>query len=135
MTKSQVFGHQIFKCKPRMQLTRLVALCTTLCSPLIIWSILRLVMNVDSPIMVVLGTSMQRGFYKGDLLLIINLEREVIPGDIVAFKIPGQPIPIIHRVMSIQDKLGLQNGKDYNLLTNGDHNVYDDRLISKSGKI
>ena len=57
------------------------------------------------PIVVVLSDSMEPTFHRGDLLLLKNYEQEDIRvGEIVAFKIEGREIPIVHRVLNLHEK-------------------------------
>ncbi|MBU5690042.1 MAG: signal peptidase I [Candidatus Aenigmatarchaeota archaeon] len=56
---------------------------------------------------------LKNGFRKGDVLVIKGInEEEVKVGDVIVFDIVGQKIPIVHRVVSMDD--GIQ--------TKGDHN-------------
>jgi hypothetical protein len=45
---------------------------------------------------------MEPSFYRGDILFITWDYTEPAAGDIVVYKIPHQPIPIVHRVLSTQ---------------------------------
>ena len=90
----------------------MVVLGTVISSALIMWKGLMLVTNSESPIVVVLtyllnfknysSGSMEPSFFRGDILFINWDNTPPIPGDIVVFKIPNQEIPIVHRVISIQ---------------------------------
>jgi signal peptidase len=90
---------------------------------LMVWKGLGLVTNTESPIVVVLryvdqrfvlftspadlphSGSMEPAFYRGDLLFLTNPPN--VPyqiGDITVYKIPGQDIPIVHRVLETHAK-------------------------------
>jgi signal peptidase I len=45
---------------------------------------------------------MEPSFYRGDILFITWDYGTPMSGDIVVYKIPHQPIPIVHRVISTQ---------------------------------
>jgi len=54
---------------------------------------------------------MEPAFYRGDLLFLVNppnTRYEV--GDITVYKIPGQDIPIVHRVLETHDVAKAVNG-------------------------
>lgn len=47
---------------------------------------------------------MEPAFYRGDLLFLVNPSRVMYhTGDIVVYKIPGQDIPIVHRILETHD--------------------------------
>lgn len=49
---------------------------------------------------------MEPAFHRGDLLFLTNHQEEPIRvGDIVVFKIKGRDIPIVHRVITLHEKL------------------------------
>ncbi|KAF8688646.1 Signal peptidase complex catalytic subunit SEC11, partial [Rhizoctonia solani] len=93
---------------------------------LMVWKGLGLATNTESPIVVVLSGSMEPAFYRGDLLFLTNFPN--VPyqiGDITVYKIPGQDIPIVHRVLETHT----QNASlptEQLLLTKGDNNSLDD---------
>lgn len=86
---------------------------------LMVWKGLGLVTNTESPIVVVLryatcisflctkltpfcllSGSMEPAFYRGDLLFLTNPPNTPYQiGDVTVYKIPGQNIPIVHRVL------------------------------------
>jgi len=48
---------------------------------------------------------MEPAFYRGDLLFLTNPANERYKtGDITVYNIPGQAIPIVHRVLETHDK-------------------------------
>lgn len=97
---------------------------SVLASGLMMWKGLGLITNTESPIVVVLrcvpllplhfcarpnpasnySGSMEPAFYRGDLLFLINPPNtRYQTGDITVYKIPGQDIPIVHRVLETRD--------------------------------
>jgi signal peptidase len=88
---------------------------------------LGLITNTESPIVVVLrcvdlfvrhyalqpppSGSMEPAFYRGDILFLTNppnTRYEI--GDITVYKIPGQDIPIVHRILETHDVVKVVNG-------------------------
>ncbi|WWC86948.1 signal peptidase I [Kwoniella dendrophila CBS 6074] len=97
-------------------------LLTVVSSGLMMWKGLCLVTNSESPIVVVLSGSMEPAFYRGDILFLTNpAEVTYEIGDITVYKIPGQNIPIVHRVIESH----ISNTTQL-LLTKGDNNPGDD---------
>jgi signal peptidase len=121
-----------------------------------IWKGLGFITNTESPIVVVLryvtnrpnplikkkktpslyfSGSMEPAFYRGDLLFLTNPSYESYrTGDITVYKIPGAPIPIVHRVLETHD-IKPTNSESASgqsliprqfLLTKGDNNNIDD---------
>jgi len=91
------------------------------------WKALALVTNSESPIVVVLSESMEPAFHRGDLLFLALPRKEpYVAGDIVVYKIEGQDIPIVHRILKIHKND--EDGEDY-ILTKGDNNNIDDRAL------
>lgn len=61
--------------------------------------------------------SLKNGFLKGDVLVVKGVEKEDLKvGDVIVYNIPGQSIPIVHRIVEINE----------NILTKGDHNSVAD---------
>ncbi|OUM70707.1 hypothetical protein PIROE2DRAFT_1263 [Piromyces sp. E2] len=91
------------------------------------WKALALITNSESPIVVVLSESMEPAFHRGDLLfLALPRQEPYVVGDIVVYKIKGQDIPIVHRILKIHKND--EDGEDY-ILTKGDNNNIDDRAL------
>ncbi|KAI0032073.1 hypothetical protein K488DRAFT_50736 [Vararia minispora EC-137] len=110
---------------------------TVLASGLMMWKGLGLWTNTESPIVVVLSGSMEPAFYRGDLLFLTNPSSlRYQTGDITVYKIPGQSIPIVHRVLETRDvpKTNVPSRslekvprpENQLLLTKGDNNALDD---------
>ena len=84
------------------------------------------------PIVVVLSDSMEPTFHRGDLLLLKNYEQDDIRvGEIVVFKVEGREIPIVHRVLKLQEK---EDGT-VKFLTKGDNNSVDDQGLYAPGQL
>ena len=61
-----------------------------------------MVCHNDSPMVVVLSGSMEPGMYRGDILILYK--RPIIEvGDVIVYKIKTDPIPIVHRIASVQE--------------------------------
>ncbi len=54
---------------------------------------------------------MEPAFYRGDILFLVNPPNTRYEnGDITVYKIPGQDIPIVHRVLETHDVVKVVNG-------------------------
>ncbi|KAG1740512.1 uncharacterized protein EDB91DRAFT_1082053 [Suillus paluster] len=127
-------------------LLQILNFTSVIASGLMLWKGLGLLLNTESPIVVVLSGSMEPAFYRGDLLFLANPSGERYhTGDITVYRIPGAEIPIVHRVMETRDvfipfenstekrvtnkrlaKLKLPPGEHQLMLTKGDNNHVDD---------
>eukprot|EP01104_Vermistella_antarctica_P016106 TRINITY_DN5426_c0_g1_i1.p1 TRINITY_DN5426_c0_g1~~TRINITY_DN5426_c0_g1_i1.p1 ORF type:complete len:187 (-),score=39.80 TRINITY_DN5426_c0_g1_i1:356-916(-) len=104
-------------------LLQLATFGTIVSSALIIWKVMMIVTGTESPIVVVLSESMEPAFERGDLLFLVHDEtRTYVPGDVVVYKVPEKPIPIVHRILDVRARP--DNGTD--ILTKGDNNPVDD---------
>jgi len=119
----------------RHVLLQMLNFASVLTSGLMMWKGLGLITNTESPIVVVLSGSMEPAFHRGDLLFLVNPPNtRYQTGDITVYKIPGQDIPIVHRVLETRDVVKTTKGKteskpipdDQLLLTKGDNNPTDD---------
>ncbi|KAH9059105.1 hypothetical protein EDB87DRAFT_1675226 [Lactarius vividus] len=125
----------------RHVLLQILNFASVLTSGLMIWKGLGLITNTESPIVVVLSGSMEPAFYRGDLLFLVNpANKRYDTGDITVYRIPGQDIPIVHRVLETHDVVkvidGLSSARSVRettprpenqlLLTKGDNNYLDD---------
>ena len=85
-------------------------------------AVARIVMNTESPVMVVPSTSMVPTLNVGDIVFVKGVDPNTIAvGTIIIFRSPGGSIDIIHRVIGIvkeRDTLYFQ--------TKGDHNAAPD---------
>jgi signal peptidase len=78
-------------------------------SALFVWHIFILASNCETPIVVVLSGiflvilgSMEPAYYRGDILFVSNYDKPVKTGDVIVFKMEGEPIPIVHRALITQ---------------------------------
>ena len=116
--------------RPRDVISQLVTLGLVVSSALIVWKVLMLTLNSESPIVVVLSGSMEPGYQRGDLLL-LNLWSEPLQvGDVVVYKLDEREIPIVHRIHRIH----VRNDGETFILTKGDNNAQDDRGLYPQGK-
>ncbi|KAG0438640.1 Signal peptidase complex catalytic subunit SEC11 [Dictyocoela muelleri] len=89
-----------------------------------IWKAIGLILDNDSPIVVVLTASMEPGFKRGDILF-LKPRNNYDVGDMAVFQINKNEIPIVHRVIKRFP------GRT---LTKGDNNNYDDIFLYKKGQ-
>ena len=73
---------------------------------------------------------MEPSYYRGDILFLVRREH-VVPGDIIVYQITNEAIPIVHRVVTVQE---LPN-KEVRILTKGDNNPVDDRSLYPKGQL
>ncbi|KAG2123113.1 hypothetical protein BD769DRAFT_1359867 [Suillus cothurnatus] len=119
-------------------LLQILNFASVIASGLMLWKGLGLILNTESPIVVVLSGSMEPAFYRGDLLFLTNPPgQRYHTGDITVYRIPGAEIPIVHRVLETRDvvipfdnstenRLKLPPGEHQLMLTKGDNNHVDD---------
>lgn len=69
------------------------------------WKSSSIIFNTESPIVVVLSESMTPAFVRGDLLFLAMTPAPLKVGDIAVYKIKGQAIPIVHRVLEVHETL------------------------------
>ncbi|KAG8769601.1 Signal peptidase complex catalytic subunit [Ceratobasidium sp. 428] len=109
--------------------------CTMLTSGLMTWKALCLFTNSDNPVVVVLSGSMKPAFDRGDILFLTNPVRTPYAiRDIVVYKIPGQSIPIVHRILETHTSNQSLPTEQW-LLTKGDNNFEDDRTGALYGDL
>lgn len=110
----------------RRSISQLLLFGSVLSSAYMLWKGLGVVMNTDSPIVVVLSGSMSPAFERGDILF-VHRQTAGPPkcGDIIVFSITGKEIPIVHRVVKAHEERYKRSA--VKLLTKGDHNNIHDR--------
>tara|TARA_B110001450_G_C17223318_1_gene320342 strand:+ start:128 stop:349 length:222 start_codon:yes stop_codon:yes gene_type:complete len=69
-------------------------------SALVIWKVIQLFFNNESPMVVVLSGSMEPSMFRGDILVLLKKDDMDI-GDVVVYQIEGEKIPIVHRISSL----------------------------------
>lgn len=104
---------------------QVVNLGMLLSAALIMYKVFMLISNSESPIVVVLSGSMEPGVHRGDLLLLTNYDKtqRLVSGDIVVYKLPERPVPIVHRIIKIHE----DPQDNIDVLSKGDNNIPDDR--------
>ncbi|GAA6061313.1 hypothetical protein JCM10212_005427 [Sporobolomyces blumeae] len=111
----------------RHVLTQALNFAMVLSTALMMWKGLSVACNTESPIVVVLSESMEPAIQRGDLLFLTMPRTAPLKhGDITVYKIPGTPIPIVHRV--IEAHLEPDTTEQW-LLTKGDNNPSDDVVL------
>jgi signal peptidase len=103
--------------------TQAVNLAYVVASALVIWKVLSVVTNCESPIVVVLTGSMEPGYWRGDILFLYLGNEPFRVGDVVVYKLPGKDIPIVHRVTTVHEPVD----GNVKILTKGDNNQVNDR--------
>eukprot|EP00252_Welwitschia_mirabilis_P017097 TRINITY_DN3798_c0_g1_i1.p1 TRINITY_DN3798_c0_g1~~TRINITY_DN3798_c0_g1_i1.p1 ORF type:complete len:181 (+),score=31.22 TRINITY_DN3798_c0_g1_i1:237-779(+) len=101
-------------------------------SALIIWKGLMCITGSESPVVVVLSGSMEPGFKRGDILFLHMSKAPIRAGEIVVFHVDGREIPIVHRVIKVHER---QDSGEVDVLTKGDNNYGDDRLLYADGQL
>ncbi|GAA6031375.1 hypothetical protein JCM8097_005630 [Rhodosporidiobolus ruineniae] len=108
----------------RHVLTQALNFALVLSTALMMWKGLSVVCNTESPVVVVLSESMEPAIQRGDLLFLTMPRTAPLKhGDITVYKVPGAPVPIVHRVIETHDE---SNSTEQWLLTKGDNNHADD---------
>ncbi|EEQ82821.1 hypothetical protein NCER_100394 [Vairimorpha ceranae BRL01] len=100
---------------PRQILKQFINASYAIIGTYMLWKFISLLLNNDSPIVVVLSESMSPGFERGDILWLRPKVFEV--GDMTVFQVYKNTIPIVHRCIK---KFGNKT------LTKGDNNRVDD---------
>ncbi|KAF5466723.1 hypothetical protein F2P56_016627, partial [Juglans regia] len=116
----------------RQVLTQAVSLGMIVTSALIIWKALMCITGSESPVVVVLSGSMEPGFKRGDILFLHMSKDPIRAGEIVVFNVDGREIPIVHRVIKVHER---QDTGEVDVLTKGDNNYGDDRLLYAHGQL
>ncbi|KAG5486450.1 hypothetical protein LSCM4_07381 [Leishmania orientalis] len=118
--------------RPRDVIQQVVHVGLFLSIVLVGWRSVAWATNCEASIVVVLSGSMEPGYQRGDVLLLHHRpEHPVEVGDIIVYSLPGQHIPIVHRVLRIHERAE-DHKKLY--LTKGDNNMNDDRFLFKQGR-
>lgn len=94
---------------------------------LLFWRAAGLAANCDNPLVVVLSGSMEPAYYRNDLLVLHNNSKPAV-SDVIVFNLPGRTVPIVHRVHRVHE-----DGDTRLLLTKGDNNELDDRVLYPVG--
>ncbi|KAJ6715150.1 SIGNAL PEPTIDASE COMPLEX CATALYTIC SUBUNIT SEC11 [Salix viminalis] len=70
--------------------------------------------------------------FLGDILFLHMSKDPIRAGEIVVFNIDGREIPIVHRVIKVHER---QDTGEVDVLTKGDNNYGDDRLLYAQGQL
>ncbi|EMS50599.1 Signal peptidase complex catalytic subunit SEC11A [Triticum urartu] len=116
----------------RQVLAQIISLGMIVTSALIIWKGLMVATGSESPVVVVLSGSMEPGFKRGDILFLRMSKEPIRTGEIVVFNVDGREIPIVHRVIKVHER---QESAEVDILTKGDNNFGDDRLLYAHGQL
>ena len=61
---------------------------------------------------------LSNGFRRGDILVVVGVDRDELKvGDVIVFSLPHQKVPVVHRIIKIEDGV---------ITTKGDHNPAPD---------
>jgi signal peptidase len=115
-----------------------VQLGMVVCSVIMIWKALVVGSGSESPVVVVLSGSMEPAFFRGDILFLWLGAAKFQVGEIVVFKIKGREVPIVHRILEIHvedDQASGGGPGKMQLLTKGDNNPGNDRLLYNAGQL
>lgn len=89
---------------PRQFLFQILNTLMVIASALASWKAASVVLNTESPIVVVLTESMTPAFVRGDLLFLALPNDKIAVGDICVYKLKGQAIPIVHRILEVHQE-------------------------------
>ncbi|XP_048502799.1 uncharacterized protein LOC104905135 isoform X3 [Beta vulgaris subsp. vulgaris] len=103
---------------------RIVTFGTIITSAIMAWKLLMCLTGCEPPLTIVVDSSMEPGYTKGDILLLGKVSSPLECGDIILFEVEEGGAPIVHRVIQVTKHL---DTGDVNLLTKGDNNPKDDR--------
>ncbi|KAI3643235.1 hypothetical protein MP228_012790 [Amoeboaphelidium protococcarum] len=89
----------------RQTLVQFVNLLLVVSGAYMAWKGASVVLNTESPIVVVLSGSMEPLFYRGDILFLhLPRHRDIKLGDVTVYKLHGKDIPIVHRVVKLHNQ-------------------------------
>ncbi|WFD07672.1 signal peptidase I [Malassezia vespertilionis] len=90
---------QLFGPTWRRQLWQLVYMLNMVAFALVCWKGYSLVVDTETPVVVVLSGSMEPGYYRGDILFLASYPRPYKVGDVTVYSVENGKIPIVHRVI------------------------------------
>lgn len=70
-------------------------------TPFTIWKALCLITASSYPFVVVISESMAPAFNRGDILFLSNWQHDISIADIPVVWFPGNPLPMVHRVIEV----------------------------------
>lgn len=75
------------------------------------WEALCILTGSRYPILVVTSGSMEPAFQRGDLIFLSNRQQIIHPGDIPVIWIPGKPLPMVHRAITVDYQVVERQGQ------------------------
>ncbi|CAG7996530.1 unnamed protein product [Penicillium salamii] len=118
----------------RLLFSQIFAIVWAVASVFLGWGTLCIVTGSKYPILVVTSESMEPAFQRGDLIFLWNREKIIHTGDIPVIWIPGKPLPMVHRVITVNHEVQIDGHLKYMILTKGDNNAIDDRFMYLPGR-
>ncbi|BDA46828.1 Signal peptidase complex catalytic subunit SEC11C [Coccomyxa sp. Obi] len=115
----------------RQLLSQALNLGLIVTTALMLWKGLVFFTGSESPVVVVLSGSMEPAFYKGDILFLNMGRKPFRVGEVVVFNLEGRDIPIVHRIIKVHEP---KKSEDILILTKGDKNFEDDRVLYNDGQ-
>ena len=116
---------------PRKSILAALNILCMVCTPLMMYDTIKVVVSSDIPVVVVMSGSMEPSFHRGDILLLEMMNPPFSSGDIPVFSIEGKDIPIVHRSISVHAG---EAEESLAILTKGDNNNLDDRGLYNRGQ-
>ncbi|EPR78427.1 Signal peptidase 18 kDa subunit [Spraguea lophii 42_110] len=109
----------------RQILTQIVNASYSIISSYMMWKFVGVLLNNDSPIVVVISGSMEPGYHRGDILILSTKPKYEV-GDVSVFRFNRDEIAIVHRT--------IKNFGKNRTLTKGDNNLGDDVPLYRRGQ-
>jgi signal peptidase len=97
----------------RLLFHQVVSILWATASVFMAWEVLCIVAGSNYPIMVVTSESMEPSFHRGDLIFLWNREKIIHTGDIPVIWIPGKPLPMVHRVVTVNHEVEMDGHLKY----------------------
>lgn len=96
----------------RSLLSQALNILTVLSTSLALWKGLSILVDSESPVVVVLSGSMEPAFYRGDLLFLSMPKGPLNVGDIVVYNPIYGGTPIVHRILETHDEWVYESNAD-----------------------
>lgn len=77
------------------------------------WKALCFLADTPYPALVVISESMEPAFQRGDILLVVNHDRDVQTGDLPVCWFPERPYPMVHRAIETTYSDGKGDHQEY----------------------
>ncbi|OQE44790.1 hypothetical protein PENCOP_c002G03713 [Penicillium coprophilum] len=118
----------------RLLFLQIFAIVWVVASVFLGWEGLCIVTGSKYPILVVTSESMEPAFQRGDLIFLSNREQVIHTGDIPVIWTPGKPLPMVHRVITVNYEVETNGHLKQMILTKGDNNAIDDSFMYLPGR-